>query len=269
MKKILLLLATVFLAFSGCKESIQDFGDLDFLTENDAIIKINMASVYPDDRYMYVKFNDERVTPLIRAREPYPGGGYNTRGDSRPDFLKVAAGTINVKVCIPHKKDNGQDSIVLNDQTLSVEGGKQYTIHITDTAANTKMFLAQESFVKPDSSFATYRFVNLMPNVEAIDLYYGAAPSTTTPPVQPTQDSLIAKNIKFGEISEYFTIRRATTRSWKIRRAGAPATHETVLAFYTNASSTLDKRSYVAYALGYAGFTSTIMKPYISFYLVR
>ena len=262
MKKLLVSIFSI-MSLWGCKESIQDFGDLDFLTANDAIVKINMASVYPDDRYMYVKFNDQRVTPKIRAREPYPGGGYNTRGDSRPDFLKVAAGQISIKVCLPHKVDNGLDSIVLSEQTVTVSPGQQYTVHITDTAANTKMFVAQESLARPDSSFATYRFVNLMPNVEALDLYYGAAANSVG------QDSLIARNIKYGEVSEYFTIRRAATRTWKIRRAGDPVTDATVLALYTNASSTLDKRSYTAYALGYAGFTSAIMRPYISFYLVR
>lgn len=253
----------VFTCFVSCKESIQDFGSLEFVSANDAIVKINMASVYPDDRYMYVKFNDQRVTPLIRAREPYPGGGYNTRGDSRPDFLKVSAGTVNIKVCIPHKKDNGQDSIVLNEQSVNLLAGKQYTVHITDTAANTKMFLTDESLVRPDSSFARYRFVNLMPNVEALDLYYGAATNS------PGQDSLIVKGVKFGEVSDYFTIRRSAARTWKIRRTGDPVTDQTVLALYTNASSTLNSRSYMAYALGYAGFTTAIMRPYVSFYLVR
>lgn len=262
MKKILYHIFGIIL-LTGCKESVQEFGDLEFMGANDAIVKINMASVYPDDRYMYVKFNDQRVTPLIRAREPYPGGGYNTRGDSRPDFLKVASGNVNIKVCIPYKIDNGKDSIVLNEQSVILSAGKQYTVHITDTAANTKMFLTEESLVRPDSSFATYRFVNLMPNVESLDLYYGAAANSAA------QDSLIVKNVKFGEVSAYFTIRRSATRTWKIRKSGDPVTDQTVLALYTNASSTLNSRSYVAYALGYAGFTTTIMKPYVSFYLVR
>lgn len=262
MKKIIVGIFSLFTLF-GCKEGIQDFGDLDFTTANDAIVKINMASVYPDDRYMYVRFNGNRVTPLIRAREPYPGGGYNTRGDSRPDFLKILAGKVNIKVCLPYRIDNGLDSIVLNEQDVVLERGKQYSVHITDTSANTKMFVSEESLARPDSSLAMYRFVNLMPNVEALDLYYGAAANSAA------QDSLIAKNIKYGEVSQYFTIRRATTRTWKVRRAGDPVADTNVLALYTNASSTLNSRSYTAYALGYSGFTSTIMKPYISFYLVR
>lgn len=264
MKKIIICLFSVF-SLWGCKESIQDFGDVEFLTDKDAIVKINMASVYSDDRYMYVKFNDQRVTPRIRAREPYPGGGYNTRGDSRPDFLRIAEGQVNIKVCLPYSVDNGLDSVVLKEMTVAFQGGKQYTVQIADTAANTKMFVTEESLARPDSSFASYRFINLMPNVESLDLYYGAAATTA----EPTQDSLVAKNIKFGQISEYFTIRRAAARTWKIRRSGDPVTNASVLASYSNASSLLNRRSYTAFALGYAGFTSAIMRPYVSFYLVR
>ena len=96
---ILLILSMLFLATTNsCKnEMIIDFGEVEFMKDNKSIVKINMASVYPDDRYMYVKFNDVRVTPLIRAREPYPGGGYNTRGPSSSEFLMVNGGDINVK----------------------------------------------------------------------------------------------------------------------------------------------------------------------------
>lgn len=269
MKIIKIFIGVIAVFFTwACKESIQDFGDLQFMGSDDAIVKINMTSVYPDDRFMYVKFNDRRVTPLIRAREPYPGGGYNTRGDSRPDFLKVKQGNVNVKVCLPHKEDDGRDSLVLAQLDIKVDGGKQYTVHIADTADRTKMILTTESLARPDSSYATYRFINLMPDVEAIDLYYGFY-STTIAGQSPTQDSLVAKNIKYGEISEYFTLHRTTTRTWKIRAAGAPVTNETVLAFYSNAASTLNSRSYTAYALGYRDETDAIMKPYISFFLVR
>ncbi len=92
-KKIVFLALGAFALYS-CEKSIQDFGKVEFLGPDDVIVKVNMASIYPDDRYMYVKFDDQRVTSLIRGREPFPGGGYNTRGDSRPDFLKWKAGNV-------------------------------------------------------------------------------------------------------------------------------------------------------------------------------
>ncbi|WP_234991287.1 DUF4397 domain-containing protein [Sphingobacterium psychroaquaticum] len=253
------------MGFYSCDKPIQDFGEVDFMSANDVIVKINMASVYPDDRYMYVKFNDSRITSLIRAREPFPGGGYNTRGDSRPDFLKYTAGTVNVKVALPHKVDRGLDSLILYESNLTFEAGKRYTLHIADTAASTKLILNEEDLSRPDSTFARYRFTNLMPNVPAIDLYYGAVAGTA----EPTQDSLVAKNIKYLETSDYFQLNRITSRTWKIRPAGAPVTNASVLASYSNAGALLDRRAYTIYALGYQGFTTTIMRPYVSFFLVR
>jgi len=107
-----------------------------------------------------------------------------------------------------------------------------------------------------------------MPNVEAIDLYYGFF-STAAASQTPAQDSLVASNIKFGEISPKFTLHRGSTKTFKIRPAGAAVTNESVLAFYANANSTLNRRQYTCYALGYAGQTSNIMKPYVSFMLIR
>ena len=254
---------------SSCsKDKIQDFGDVEFLDDNKAIVKINMASVYSDDRYMVVKFNDVRVTPWIRAREPYPGGGYNTRGPSSSEFLLVDAGNINVKIIVPKTVDDGTDSLVLYTSAIDIQGGNRYTLHITDTAANTKIIPEQETFALPDSSYSSYRFVHLMPNVEAIDLYYGFF-STSAAGQSADQDSLVMSNIKYGEVSPTFVLNRSVTRTWKIRPAGAPVSNETVLAYYANAGSTLNQRQYNAYALGWAGETSAIMKPYISFMLVR
>lgn len=249
----------------ACKKSIQDFGQVEFLGSSDVIVKINMASIYPDDRYMYVKFDGQRVTSLIRGREPFPGGGYNTRGDSRPDFLKYKAGNIKVQVGLPYRIDDGRDSIVLYETQVNFEAGKRYTLHVTDTANNTKMILNEEDLSRPDSTQARYRFTNLMPNVPAIDLYYGAAATAA----EPTQDSLVAKNIQYLESSPYFELNRIATRTWKIRPAGAPVTNASVIAFYSNAGAVLDRRSYTVYALGYNGFTTAIMKPYLSFFLVR
>lgn len=272
MKRYLIIYVFLaFLAFSSfhsCKEAIQDFGEVEFIDGDRAIVKINMASAYPDDRYMYVKVNDVRVTPLIRGREPYPGGGYNTRGPSGSEFLMIDAGNVNVKVCLPHKTDNGKDSVILYSTDVSVKGGERYTFHVTDTGTYTKVIPTIEEFAQPDSAYASYRFINLMPNVEALDFYYGYFNNTAGGQIA-TQDSLIASNIKFGEISSKIVLHRSATKTFKIRPAGAPVTNESVLAFYGNAGASLNQRQYTGYAMGYAGETSAAMKPYISFMLVR
>lgn len=254
--------------FKSCSESIQDFGAVDFVTGEKAIVKINMASVYPDDRFMVVKFNDVRITPRIQARQPYPGGGYNTRGPSSSEFLMVDAGKINVKISLPKKVDDGKDSLVLYSGDINFKSGGRYTLHIADTGANTRLIPTEEEFVLPDSAYASYKFINLIPNVEAVDLYYGFF-SNVASSQTAAQDSLVAANIKFGEISPTFILHRGASKTFKVRPAGAPVTNESVLAFYGNAGSTLNQRQYICYALGYQGQTSVAMKPYVSFMLVR
>jgi hypothetical protein len=272
MKRNLFFMFFICVLFStttkSCSESIQDFGAVDFVEGDKAIVKINMASMYPDDRFMVVKFNDVRITPRIQGRQPYPGGGYNTRGPSSSEYLLVDAGTVNVKICLPKKVDDGKDSIVLYSGDINLKTEGRYTLHVTDTGANTRLIPVEEEFVLPDSAYASYRFINLMPNVESIDLYYGffsnAAASQT-----PAQDSLVAANIKYGEISPSFTLHRGASKTFKVRPAGAPVTNESVLAFYGNAGSTLNQRQYICYALGYQGQTTAAMRPYVSFMLVR
>ena len=57
--KNLAFLALGVFGLYSCEKSIQDFGKVDLLGADDVIVKINMASIYPDDRYMYVKFDQK------------------------------------------------------------------------------------------------------------------------------------------------------------------------------------------------------------------
>ncbi len=135
---------------------------------------------------------------------------------------------------------------------LTLEGGKYYSAHITDTGANTKLLLLQDQLTQPDTGRSRHRFVNLMPNVPAIDLYYG-----------PTK---VADNVAYLSASPYFDVPRpASNLAWTIREAGTAAT-SAALATYTSTNTTLDQRVYTSFALGYKGGTATRL-PYISFYL--
>ncbi len=257
-------------AFSlyACEKQNFDYGDLTKVDGTNALVKINFASSYPstnpDTNWFAVKFNDRRVTPLILGRTPYPGGGYNTNGPSWPDYLIVKPGNLKVDVVLPKKVDDGTDSLTLYTTNFTVEAGTPYTLHITDTARMTKSVLVPEDFQKPDSGYARYRFINLMPNVPSIDLYYGQNATSVV------GERLVASNIKYMEIGEYFTINRASTRTWKIRPAGADAsTINTVLASYAGTGALGNQREYTIYAMGYQGNTLYSGKPYISFLLVR
>jgi acyl carrier protein len=259
----LLIIGFSLLLFSSCEKTVGDYGDVRKFDESQPLIKINYASPYKDDRLVIVKFNGRRVTSLIQNRTPFPGGGYNTRGDVRADYLTVDPGQVKVTIALPFKKDTGLDSLELYNTTMTIESGKKYVIHFADTAANTKSVLTEENFMKPDSGYAAYRFINLMPNAPAVDLYYG------TSATDHTADRLVAGNVGYLTTSNYFTLNRYAARTWKVRAAGAALTTATILASYTSASTLLNQRTYMIYAHGYAGLTTATEKPYVSFFHIR
>lgn len=258
-----LSLLSILLLFLGCDRNEINYGDIEYVSATDAVVKINYASLYPDNRFVFIKFNGKRVTPLIRGRQPFPGGGLNTLGDLRADFLSVKPGDVKVEVVLPHKKDDGLDSAVLYSSNVRLDPGKRYTIHMTDTGSLTKSVMTEEDFAMPDSGYARYRFINLMPNVPAIDLYYGQSATVHN------ADKKIASNIQYMESSEYITLNRAASRTWKIRAAGAAVNTATVIASYTSASATLNQRTYTVFALGYNGIKVAPTMPYLSFFFVR
>lgn len=260
---LVIFLCIALFSIVACDRNEINYGDTEYVSARDAVVKLNYASLYPDNRYVFIKFNGKRVTPLIRGRQPFPGGGYNTYGDVRADFLSIKPGNVKVEVVLPHSKDNGLDSVLLYSTDVVLDAGKRYTVHIADTGKLTRSVMSEEDFSMPDSGYARYRFINLMPNVPEIDLYYGQSATVVT------ADKKVASAIKFMEISDYITLNRASARTWKIRPAGAAVTNATVLASYTSASTLLNQRTYTIYALGYNGVKVAPTMPYLSFFHIR
>lgn len=245
----------VALCIMGCGKNEINYGDFDILSSNQALLKVNYNIAYGANPDVQIKVNGERVSTVIKTRYPYPGGGYGTLGDSRPDYLAVNPGNLSVSITIP-KKGSSIDSVELFKTTMMTEAGKNYTLHLTDTAANTKSLITDDDFALPDSGFAKYRFVHLMPNVGAVDLYNGS--------------TLVKANISYLTASDYFILPNSapTVAGWSIRLTGTLPT-STAIATYSSASVILNRRSYTVFATGYAGQTDAVRKPYLAFFLVR
>ena len=238
----------------GCKKNVIDsYVDTVAITANDAQLKINFNSLYAANPSVYFRVNGAKVSGSMTARSPFPGGGFNTGGDARADYLVLTPGELKVDVILP-KKLTVEDSIVLFTTKVTLEAGKYYTLHTTDTAANTKSVLTTEDVTRPDSGFSKLRFINLMPNVPSVDLYYGT--------------TVVAANIPYQGTSAYFTVPAVTALIWAIRPAGALAT-TTALATYSSTTTTANRRISTAFAIGYSGSTDAVRKPYISFLLTN
>lgn len=222
-----------------------------------AFLKVNYNSAYAKNPGVQLKLNGTRVSSLLTARTPFPGGGYNTNGSNYPNYLPVTPGSVKFQLSLPYTNTD-QDSVVLFTQSLTLDAGKFYTAHVTDTAANTKLFLTTDDMTLPDTAYARFRFVNLMPDVPAIDLYYGS--------------TIVASNIAYLSASNYFTVHTVTTpnplQTWAIRPAGAAAT-TTALATYNSSNTVLNQRNYTAFAVGYKLGVDAVRKPYISFLLTQ
>ncbi|MFZ1527228.1 MAG: DUF4397 domain-containing protein [Ferruginibacter sp.] len=259
MKKIIFfLIAISAIAFSCTKQQVPDYkAPFSYAaTGSIAYIKINYLSAYRSNPSVQLKVNDSRVSNLITFRTPFPGGGFNTGGGSTADYLAVKTGDNTVAVTIPQKNTNTDSVVIFTTNTGYLIGGKSYTLHITDTGANTKTVVFEDDRTGVDTSIVKYTFANLMPNVPFLDLYYGTVK--------------VASNIPYLNTSASFVIRpEGGTLAWAIREAGASPT-STALATYSSASSITKGRSYTVFASGYKGLGSTdVRRPFVSLFFKR
>lgn len=259
MRKILSLSILLYsaLLLAGCDKETDWRAESQTVPAGRSLLKINYASAYAANPSVILSINDARVSNPITARTPFPGGGYNTGGGSQGDYLMVPAGGNKLAITIPNKSFHA-DSVVLFTTSMNLAADKFYSAHIADTGSKTKILVTEDDLTQPDTGQVRFRFINLIPNVTAIDLYYGT--------------TLVAGNVPYLSSSPYFTMRVPATRSdWIIRETGTGATG-TILASYTaanNANTTINQRVYTAFAMGYKGQTTTARRPYISFYLMK
>jgi len=217
--------------------------------EGQTLLKINYAMPYAQNRAVQIKINDERVSNNLTYNTPFPGGGLNTGGGSSADYMGIPAGSVKIGISIP-KVGTEVDSIALYSGSVNLDANKFYTVHITDTGANATNFVSINDRSEVDSGFSRFTFINLMPNVPAIDLYFGT--------------TKVASNIAYKAESAPFTVAASSPNAWAIRPAGAAAT-TTALASYST-GSVLNQRVFTVYARGYSGITSTsdVRRPQVS-----
>jgi hypothetical protein len=260
MKRVIIntLLILIIAIAGSCKKQTAYTADRTFPSSNSAFLKINYLSAYAANPDVQLSMNNTRVSGLIKGRTPFPGGGYNTNGSNFPDYLTIAPGANNLSIAIA-KKGSNADSVLLFTTNLTLKAAKNYTAHVSDTAANTKVVLLEDNLSIPAEGTSKYRFVNMMPNVPLIDLYYGT--------------TKVAAAIPYLGSSNYFTLPFSTTATpWSIRETGTLAT-STALASYPSISTTLNQRTYTAFASGYknaappAPALTATRFPYISFLL--
>jgi len=249
MKKIIFSISTllfIVVAMTACEKNEQKL--IAYSTSADAALtKVVHAMPYMRGP-IQLKVNGTRVSNNLTYSTPFPGGGLNTAGSSNPDYLALTGGNATVSFSIPNVGTNN-DSIALFSGSVAIENRKYQTVFATDTAANTQLVVVQDDIAMPDSGFSRFRFIHLMPNVPAVDLYFGA--------------TVVASNIAYKQVSPSFVLPTPITAAWAIRPAGA-AGSTTALATYTT-SSVGNQRVVTVFSRGYNGLASPdVRRPMIS-----
>lgn len=187
-------LAIIILGLTACeKNKLAEKVEID--PSGTASVKLGYFSQYiaANNVGVQAKFDNERVTNTFTSPTPYPGGGFNTGGNSFADYLSIAAGTRNLIISIP-KAGSSSDSVVRFNGPVNLTPDVRQTVMLTDTGANTAATVVIDDITTPmGNSVARAKFFNGMPGT-TLDFY-----------IRSSQGIFIGpKNIAYKSVSSYF-----------------------------------------------------------------
>jgi hypothetical protein len=264
MIKYIMPLALLFV-FASCKKNTgvtnQPY-DTYGTPANKGQLKVNLAFAYAIDyANLRIKLNGAYVSNLLQSRTPFPGGGFNTRGSNFALYMSVPLGRNEVSIVMPRTNTN-IDSVVLFSTNVNIADNTPQTLHITDTAANTKSVLVRNNIVGIADGMCRFNFVHLIPNVPAVDLYLNGVLMRANIPYLGTSGAM---DIPVGINAPGFVSGATTT--WAVRAAGATSTSAALVSF-ANASGLQSGVALTGFCMGYAGATGARL-PFLAMTLDR
>lgn len=248
------VLAAIAIVIS-CKKNVLRVSPYDGV-DGKALLKVNYASPYLRNPTLRIKLNDEIVSSGITYTTPYPGGGYNTQGNSYADYLSVVPGDVKLAL-VQTKVGSNVDSIVYYSATINLKPNAFQTVHITDTMVNetlnnTTNVITLDYGTRPDSGRVLYRFINLIPNAGPLDLYYGP--------------NKLVSGLDYKKFSDTFSMQSGAsqTAGWILRKKDSTAILGS--AYTASAAGVVaNQRVFTVYARGYAGLPAAdIRSPKVS-----
>ena len=253
MKINYLILLSIIILAGGCKKNSFNVTERQGV-ETKALVKIGLFNMYTVATPVLIYNNGERISSAITSPYPFPGGGFNTGGNSNGDYFAVNPGDNKFEI---FTTNTGTINLItkLLETVQNVEANKRYTIYIADTGTNIVAIKAPDDATKPDTAIARIRFINLIPNSPAggLDFYKG--------------NTLLKPGIKYKEFTEFFDVPASTVDTFSVRLAGtAPGTALSAAAFYRLANNT-NQRIYSFLSRGYLGISTTgtdLRRPLVS-----
>lgn len=183
---------------------------------------------------------------------PYPGGGLNTGGNNKNDYLAVDTGTIQVSLSVP-KKGTNEDSINVLATTVNISKGKYYTLMVCDSFPNAQAYVLDDNTTYADSGYYRYNITNTIPNLgdAGIDFLLSNSNGGGV--------KVLASDVKYKQSTGFQAFPWVGgSDTLRIRKTGTT----TILGTYTTSSVT-NKRCFTLVARGYVGATS-VRAPSIS-----
>jgi len=205
--------------------------------------KVVHASAYATNYSVQLKINDVRVSSNMTYSTPFPGGGLNTGGSNFPWYMSMVGGDKKISLSVA-KVGTSTDSIFLSSNTTYFAPDQYYTVYLTDTGANTQLVKRVENVTPPANSTSRLKFVNLIPNLPAADLYWGT--------------TKVASNVPYQNFSPEFTLAEKDTGRWYIRPAGALPTSPYTAVYPAIGSvyqTMANQRIFTVYSRGWIGAT--------------
>lgn len=234
----------------GCKKNTYQVTER-ITNDGSAQVKLGYFSAYTVTPNTILYVNDVPVSNTLAAPVSFPGGGLNMNGLSNGDYLLIKPGTTKIQGFRP-VPGTGNIMTKLFEFNQEFSANTNYTFYITDTASSTVGFSLEDIKVKPDSGFARFKFVNIMPNLPAVDLYKGSTVGTAT---------LLQGNVNYKTATPIFDLPLPISDSFYIRPAGAAATTQPIARRFFAFSN---QRIYTMLARGYNGSVLTTLAPNIS-----
>lgn len=176
---------------------------------------------------------------------PFPGGGLNTGGNNKNDYLAVPVGSVKVELAVP-KKGTSEDSILVLTTNTTLEQGRYYSLMVTDSFPNIQSYVLNDDVTYADSGSIKLRFTNAIPNVGGTLEFLRS--NTTT-----GYNKVVATNVNYMEATDFMVLPYvAGSDTIKIRKTGTT----TILATYAT-SNLANRRVFTVVGRGYTSATGS------------
>ena len=131
---------------------------------------------------------------------------------------------------------------------------------VSPTVNNTQSILVKNIISDVDTGKCRFKFVNMIPNLPAVDLYLNGVLIKSAIPYMTATDTF---TVRTGVYQPGYT--SAITSTWAVRPAGALAT-SAATASYASSNGLQSQKVMTIFSMGYAGLTGARL-PYVAFTL--